>query len=283
VTHLGDTNNGGSGCPGDPYVIARVYRIVDACGNSFDVTQALLAVDNTNPIANAPEAVFVDCVSDVPPVDVSVVTGASYNCSAVAITFVGESDNGGSGCPDSPLVLIRTYRIADVCGNAIEVTHTITAIDDVSPTATTPAPIAVQCVSDIPDPDLNLITDAEDNCGAPVVTFVSDTYIGGSGCANDPWLVERKYRVTDVCGNALELVQTISAMDDTAPTAVDLPEVTLSCIADVPQPDIEIVIATDNCSETTVTHIADINNGGTGCINEPIVAACAATRSRRMA
>lgn len=85
-------------------------------------------------------------------------------------------------------------------------TTTIT-VETEAPTASTPSPIAVNCVSDIPTPDVTVITDEADNCDPnPTVTFVSDVSDGGS----DPETITRTYRITDAAGNTLDVEQTIT-------------------------------------------------------------------------
>ncbi|WP_318309495.1 PA14 domain-containing protein [Flagellimonas crocea] len=85
-------------------------------------------------------------------------------------------------------------------------TTTIT-VETTAPTASVPSPIAVNCASDIPSPDVNIITDEADNCDPnPTVTFVSDVSDGGS----NPEIITRTYRVTDTAGNALDVEQTIT-------------------------------------------------------------------------
>ena len=47
--------------------------------------------------------------------------------------------------------------------------------DDTDPTASNPAPVSVQCMEDVPAPDISVVTDEADNCtAAPVVAFESD-------------------------------------------------------------------------------------------------------------
>ncbi|MDD3875274.1 MAG: hypothetical protein PHT69_01490, partial [Bacteroidales bacterium] len=79
----------------------------------------------------------------------------------------------------------------DACGNAIYVEQTITVIDDVNPTASNPAPVTgIKCISAVPAPDITVVTDEADNCGAaPTVAWVSDANNGGTGCAADPYIV----------------------------------------------------------------------------------------------
>ena len=85
-------------------------------------------------------------------------------------------------------------------------TTTIT-VETEAPTSSTPSPITVNCASDIPTPDVTVITDEADNCDPnPTVTFVSDVSDGGS----DPETITRTYRITDAAGNTLDVEQTIT-------------------------------------------------------------------------
>lgn len=85
-------------------------------------------------------------------------------------------------------------------------TTTIT-VETEAPTASTPSSIAVNCTSDIPTPDITVITDEADNCDPnPTVTFVSDVSDGGS----NPETITRTYRITDTAGNTLDVEQTIT-------------------------------------------------------------------------
>ena len=93
--------------------------------------------------------------------------------------------------------------------------------DNIAPTASSPLPINVSCVADIPVADVAVITDAMDNCSVPTVTFLSDVSDGAS-C---PETITRTYAVTDECGNTLA------------------------------------VTAADNCGIPTVTFISDTSDG----------------------
>ena len=64
--------------------------------------------------------------------------------------------------------------VTDACLNQILVTQTITVDDNINPTASNPAPVTVQCIGDVPAADITVVTDEADNCGVPVVAFVSD-------------------------------------------------------------------------------------------------------------
>lgn len=97
-------------------------------------------------------------------------------------------------------------------------TDTIDVVNDTfAPLATGPADISVSCQSDIPFPDVNLITDVSDDCSIDEISHISDVFLN-NGCSE---YVERTYRVTDISGNATDLVQVISIIQGTVPATVD--------------------------------------------------------------
>ncbi|NDV15636.1 hypothetical protein GO009_06315 [Muricauda sp. TY007] len=84
---------------------------------------------------------------------------------------------------------------------------TMITVESTAPTASTPAPIMVNCSADIPTPDVTVITDEADNCDPnPTVTFVSDVSDGGS----NPEIITRTYRITDMAGNTTDVEQIIT-------------------------------------------------------------------------
>ena len=93
------------------------------------------------------------------------------------MTFVQDVPNGGTGCLDDPLIIQRTYRVEDPCGNMVEQTQSITVVDVEPPVFTTfPGDGTFDC---LPAPDPGELT-ADDNCGGRVeITHVSDSDNGG--------------------------------------------------------------------------------------------------------
>ncbi len=227
-------------------VITRTYTIEDECGNAFSVDHVFTVTDNENPTASAPTSVDLECAADLPTAETTIAgfltlpgAAAADNCTATANLTVTSNDvvSTSGSCSG---VITRTYTIEDECGNAFSVDHVLTVTDNEDPTASNPLPILVECTADVPAPDITVVTDEADNCtAAPVVAFVSDVSDGNT-C---PEVIIRTYSVTDDCGNSIQVMQTITIDDTTAPVAPSLTSVSEQCEWNPTPP-----IATDNCS-----------------------------------
>ena len=255
VAFVSDSPN--PGCSG---TVTRTYSITDERGNSANITQTItISGDVTDPEAKSlPNLGPYDCYSDIPAYDLNDVE-ATDNCGAPpTVTFVGDSpDPGCSG------TVTRTYSVADLCGNSIQVTQTIYIEDLTPPTSDSLPDIGpFDCYISIPAPNINDVTGEYDACGGPItVTYIGDT--GDMGCGGE---VIRTYRLSDQCGNEVDITQTITTLDTIGPTADPLPTLgTYSCFAEIPPPNINDVTGeSDNCGATvTVSHISD--SGFSGC------------------
>lgn len=76
--------------------------------------------------------------------------------------------------------------------------------------------------------------------------------------------------VTDDVGTSTTCSTTVS-IDDTVPPDIVCPaDLSVQCVADVPPCDASLAIATDDCDDApTVTCLADVDSGGSGCANDP--------------
>ena len=135
--------------------------------------------------------------------------------------------------------IIHTNTAGSAAGSDIITEDLVITYDDnVLPTASNPAPLNVECISAAPI-DPTVVIDEADNCTVfPVVAFVSDVSDGGL-C---PEIVTRTYSVTDSCGNAINVTQTITIQDITPPTASDPAAIFVDCIGNLPAPDPAVVI-----------------------------------------
>ena len=152
----------------------RTYSVTDACGNTINVTQTITrTLDNTPPTASNPAPInLAGCNAAVPAPDITVVTDEADNCGIPTVAFVSDV----ASLVNCVETTTRTYSVTDACGNTINVTQTITrTLDNTPPTASNPAPINLAgCNAAVPAPDITVVTGAADNCGIPVVAFVSD-------------------------------------------------------------------------------------------------------------
>ncbi|MDX8555017.1 hypothetical protein MK851_15485, partial [Tenacibaculum sp. 1B UA] len=178
VTEYEDTNNNGIRDNGEGTVL-----------NSQQCIQTITVQDTVAPTGTAPSDITVACMSDVPAADGAAVLDESDNCSGAVTVTVSDTDNGGSGCNDSPLVITRTYTLTDCGGLTTELVQIITVQDTETPTGTAPSDITVACISDVPAADGAAVLDESDNCGGAVTVTVSDTDNGGSGCNDSPLVI----------------------------------------------------------------------------------------------
>jgi len=153
-----------------------------------------------------------------------------------------------------------TVIVTDTNGCTAQKTIIILNGDNTPPTASNPLTINVQCIGDVPDPNILVVTDENDNSGAdPVVVWVSDTSDGLS-C---PETIIRVYSVTDECNNQILVSQTITVNDTTNPNASNPQSINVQCIGDIPDQNINVVNdATDNCSiATVILWVSDTSDG----------------------
>ena len=248
------------------YIRAVIYvPVCDAadytCGDDLPATAVTVIqtalVDTVGPtIVSCGDALAVDCVSELPGADVSVVVSAD-DCDAATPTVVilGTNTTPGAGCAASPIIVEYVYAAIDACGNASgPCTQTVTVADTTIPTFTCPADVNVTgCLADLPAavPGLTGV----DTCSEASVVLVGTEGPTGTGCALDPYVVTYVYRAFDACGNAsLPCTQTVTVVDNTDPVVVcQSVEINPTCDGSVTlDPDSLIVSATDDCSGTSL-------------------------------
>lgn len=222
-------------CEGN-YELLRTWTATDYCGNIATATQTVSVGDFEAPVLiGLPNDTTVDCGA-IP--DPPVVT-ATDNCAIVTPVY---NELGGYGCN---YVIQRTWTVEDECYHITSHTQSITVQDLSAPSITCPNDTTVECVLDIPAPDISAVT-AADACNGATVTFISDVS-DGLTC---PETITRTYEATDSCGNSATCTQLITVMDTTPPTitcpaaASNVADADLCLIQDF---TLEDPMATDNC------------------------------------
>ena len=256
------------------FTVTRTYRATDACGNFTNHVQIINVNDNVPPTLTTPPAITgVQCGGSVPAPYATTAAflaaggTASDNCTGgagnvVTVTFVNDVSVPGN-CPNSYIVT-RTYRATDACGNSSTATQMINISDTTPPAITPPGAVNVICASDVPAPNIALVT-ASDNCSGTnvVITFENDV-ISNQMCANK-YTITRTYKATDACGNFATAIQIITVNDNVAPIMTAPPAITgIQCSSAVPAPygnATQYVAAggtiSDNCVGTIVVVLAN--------------------------
>jgi hypothetical protein len=289
VVCLDDEYDDGDGCEADPLTITRTYQGTDAAGNVGLCVQIFTVADTIAPTSGELSQVFVQCPDEVPDPDPTLVACEDNCLRGCAVEWVADQDNGGAGCSDDPLVITRTYRATDYCGNFTDVSQTIWVIDVTPPTILAqPEDVWGQCDVVITEPDPNGIV-AEDNCAGDVtVVYIDDEDNGGSGCPDDPQIITRRYDAIDECGNITPVLQTFTVLDDTPPEFIEFPDdASFDCNGGiVPLPDPNLATCVDNCPRgCRIEWVRDEDNGGAACPsddpNDPLANALIIWRTYR--
>jgi hypothetical protein len=152
------------------YVIERVYRAYDACGNMGMAIQYITVVDTTAPTFDfVAESTSIDCSVSVPAAFAEV----SDACSDATYTVSEELINGDCAA----YTIIRTYVATDDCGNTSTAVQTVTVTDTEAPVlvGTPVADLLLDCDAVVPAPETVL---ASDNCDDFVSVEFSQEIIG---------------------------------------------------------------------------------------------------------
>src|SRR4030066_7273 len=224
VVSSSDSNTGSC-----PIVLTRTYRVTDGCGNFSTAVHTINIDDTTAPVitGSIPATTVEGCAVSAAPAAVTTVAALeamglniSDNCTVDGSLVVSSSDSNTGSCP---IVLTRTYRVTDGCGNFSTAVHTINIDDTTAPVITgsipattvegcavSAAPAAVTTVAALEAMGLNI----SDNCTVDGSLVVSSSDSNTGSC---PIVLTRTYRVTDGCGNFSTAVHTINIDDTTAP------------------------------------------------------------------
>jgi uncharacterized repeat protein (TIGR01451 family) len=246
-----DTNTPGS-CAGQSS-ITRIWSASDACGNKSNCTQIITIQDNVAPVLTCPANTTINCDDSILPAVTGSAT-ATDNCDAApAISY---SDTNVPGSCAGNYTITRTWKATDNCNNSGTCVQTITVRDNTPPAITCPGPLMIECLSDIPAPNISAVV-VSDNCaGAITVIHIGDVS-DGKACPN---MITRTYRATDACGNSSTCSQFIIIEDHTAPVLNGVPaNITVDCTA---VPLVSTVTATDNCNLAPVIVFTEVSSPG---------------------
>jgi gliding motility-associated-like protein len=182
------------------YSINRIWTATDICGNSSEASQIINVVDNVAPvIASLPEPSIISC----PNTPVFAFATATDECgSDFSLTFNDVKTIGG--CAGSYSIK-RTWTATDSCGNSATASQTITIVDSTGPTTSTnfDTNITANCDTIPPKPELIFV----DACSSINSTNFTETI---SDQSSESYIINRKWVVSDDCGNTSEFVQKVN-------------------------------------------------------------------------
>lgn len=179
-----------------------------------------------------------------------------------SISRFGGTDNNNSGdfvCQPTSLNVLNPGLPCGWTASSITCPFPVNVVIDMPPTASNLSPINVECAADVPAPDISDVDDeADDYTSAPTVTHLSDVS-NGNTC---PEVITRTYRIADSCSNYIDVTQTITINDVTAPVFDTPPaNVTVECPQDVPV--MTNLGWTDNCDGSGTVQGTDVSDGNT--------------------
>ena len=212
---------------------------------SIERTQAQIQADMNKSLAGSEtglqayyrfeEPIASNTVHDITPLTTTNTGNLIGTFSRIAST----ADIGHS----NPVILTAT----DVNGNSATRTAFITVIDDILPTITCPAPIAVNNDPSQCGAVVSIISaTATDNCGAPTVTGVRSDALALTA-AYPVGVTTINWTATDNSGLKATCSQMIRVVDNTPPSIICPTSVTVQCASEVPDVSIGKVRTSDNC------------------------------------
>ena len=215
--------NSGQGTAGvGPYIdidrskcnwsVTVVFLGFDNCSKRVTTTAQFSIIDTLPPtFSSMPLDTMVLC-DQVPSNDVTATDGCDGE---VVIEYFETSTQSvdSTSCEYANYTILREWIAFDVCGNDASHSQTITVIDTIAPTFTTPA--STQIICSVAD-SLNItgnVTDIIENCPNPTVAYKDS--IVGNFC---PFQIYRIWSVTDLCGNSSTDIQILDVIDNQPPT-----------------------------------------------------------------
>lgn len=233
-------------CPNE-WVIYRVFRAFDDCGNQVVETQVITVIDEIAPVFGDSVVEFSYECDEVVPSNQPVATD---NCSELIEYAYSDTNSWVDGCYSG---FTRVWTATDECGNVAYLYQYYSIEDTTAPVITGAYELTLPC-----DDYSGIYVTATDNCNEFEIEIVAEENVSGA-CAGT---IIRHYVATDVCGNASsEFIQIIHLTDDVAPVASIEPEdATYECNEEWAPAEVSF---TDNCDdELEVTATSSVSQDG---------------------
>jgi hypothetical protein len=198
----------GEGCGQFTYTILRTWLATDACDNTTTCVQTIEVADTEPPVITCPPSQILTCFETVSPPHMTaadfIAAGGtiSDNCTTELSDFTvfsQDDDNGGDNCPGNAREVVRTYFVADACGNTSTCEQTFTYLESTTgPVITSILPTCFKYCASLANPMETDITYTTDCSFGATVSITGPTQIGQDNCPGS--IYRYTYTVTDDCG-----------------------------------------------------------------------------------
>ncbi len=226
-----------------------IATATDAAGNTSTCSFNITVNEVEPPIIYCPSDIAVECGTSIDP-SVTGSATAEDACDFNPIVTYSDVTDGD--------VVTRTWTATDAAGNSVSCDQIITIVDETDPVITCPDDLTITC-TDTMVPEFTGFAVASDNCDeSPTITF-TDTETPGV-CPQEK-VVTRTWTATDDSGNTATCVQTITVVDDLAPSLTCPGDITLPFGSSTDPATTGMATATDNCSTNLNMTYSDEVNG----------------------
>ena len=232
-------------CPSE-FTRTRVYTATDGCGLTDQHTQIVQVIDEVGPVLSVPSDATFDC--DVGPTFAPAT--AVDACDGNLEVIEGNQITVEGSCPGE-YTIHRTFSTSDLCGNEATGAQTIFVQDQTPPTLVTPADVILPCGSNFVYPTAT----ATDNCTSDDdISLNVFNSLPQTTCPEE-YVMERSFFASDLCGNTVLEIQTVTVTDNDLPYFTFVPEdATYGCDE---TPIFVEATAEDSCSTVEMTTSID--------------------------
>ncbi|MFN7118063.1 MAG: gliding motility-associated C-terminal domain-containing protein [Saprospiraceae bacterium] len=254
--------------------ILVTFTIPDLCGNVTTFLATYTVIDNKAPVLvgvpmNFQDSIAVSCSNPViPPAPVLT---AQDNCTpnlTVKFQEVSGQDTVNLGCSRFQYVIVRTWSVADSCGNDTSLIQRIFVRDTEPPAFTDPNDATISCEFDAKDLMITgNVTGVSDNCTPLDSIVIAFTDMVLDSICPFEYTIQRTWTAKDLCGNVNTKVQLIDVVDDQLPTFT-VPADTIVACSQTPSPTVTgMPTAVDGkCDASPTITFEDVIEAG-DCIN----------------
>jgi len=219
--------------------------LVSSIGTCAANCEYIVAVEDQTPptatISDVPET--VECPAQPVFGEITVTDNCDLNP-----TYATEDDTIAGNCPNS-FIVVRTWHIADACGNSSSASQAVTVMDNTAPVIHGVGDDATINCPEIPEFSNPTASDA---CGSVTLTYIDDVTFGSCPYS---FSITRTWTAADACGNTATAAQTILAIDNTAPLVSGIgADETIQCPT---QPQFSQPVVSDECDSDPVFTFSD--------------------------